>query len=275
MVPPWTPAAVPSAAAPGDAEGEGDGGEGGDEAAAADGTSAPASVTAPPRLAPQGRFQAVRLNLGDFSRTGNERSLRRGLGHYVRNGYGGAATATRRMGGTARTAGALSDVLAAAASGGTVATDAGLDRSLLAGRGVEEIMDAVIEAVRPIDGTQDSEAERASMRDAMSDLLTVHPDADLLNVSEDQRILVVERFAASDVFRRFDLDVGKALRDKAPSAVTAMARLKQVRDYIRETVAASFRRLRESGRTLSAGRVSQVVRDALRETFTVFEGYEE
>ena len=39
--------------------------------------------------------------------------------------------------------------------------------------------------------------------------------------------------------------------------------------------AAAFRRLRNAGRTLTAGRISQVVREALRETFDVFEGYAE
>jgi 7-cyano-7-deazaguanine synthase in queuosine biosynthesis len=103
-----------------------------------------------------------------------------------------------------RTAGALANALAVLAGGDASAAQAGLDRPLLAGRTADEIMDAVVEAVRPIDGTQDAEAERASMRDAMTDLLTVHPDADLLNLDPDQRSLVVERFAASDVFLTTD-----------------------------------------------------------------------
>lgn len=85
----------------------------------------------------------------------------------------------------------------------------------------------------------------------------------------------IERFAATDVYRRFDLDLGKALRDKAPSAVTALSRLKQVKDYVKETVAAAFRRMRDAGRVVTAGRVNQIVRDALRDTFEVFEGYSE
>ena len=273
MVPPWTPPATPAPGAPdGGAPGAGPPADGDGQDAPPPAQAAPAP---PPRLAPPGRFQAVRLNLGEYSRTGDGRALRRGLGQYVRNGYGGAATATRRFGGTARTAGALSNALAGLAGGDASAAQAGLDRPLLAGRTADEIMDAVVEAVRPIDGTQDAEAERASIRDAMTDLLTVHPDADLLNLDPAQRALVVERFAASDVFRRFDLDVGKALRDKAPSAAAAMSRLKQVRDYIREAVAAAFRQLRDAGHAVTAGRVSEVVRDALRETFTVFEGYAE
>lgn len=106
-------------------------------------------------------------------------------------------------------------------------------------------------------------------------MLTRFPEADLLNLDDEQRTFAIERYTAFDVFRRFDLDVGQTIRDKAASATMALSRLKEVRDYVRETVAASFRRLRDVGRTITAGRVSQVVRDALRETFQVFEGFAE
>lgn len=280
MVPPWTPPATPAPSDDGVAAAV-DGQEIPPGPASSPSDSGPAAVPAAaaptPNLAPSGRFQAVRRNLGTFGRTGDGRSLRRGLGQYVRNGYGGSATTTRRFGGTARTAGALANALSslAGAGGAEGGGDGSLDRSILAGQTVDEVMDAVVEAVRPVDGTQDSEAERASIRDALSELLTLHPDADLLNLDDNQRAIAVERFTASDVFRRIDLDIGKAVRDKAPSAAMAMSRLKQIRDYIREAVAASFRRLREAGRTLTSGRVSEVVREALRETFIVFEGYAE
>jgi DNA-binding Lrp family transcriptional regulator len=68
---------------------------------------------------------------------------------------------------------------------------------------------------------------------------------------------------AIDVARRFELDVGKHLLEKAATATVAMARLKQMRSYIAETVAASFRKLKDQGRTLTAGRVARVVQDAL------------
>ena len=91
----------------------------------------------------------------------------------------------------------------------------------------------------------------------------------------EQRDFAIEQFAAIDVFRRFELDVGKTIVEKAPSAVTALARLKEVRDYVRQAIAASFRKLRDAGRALTAGRISQVVRYALKDSFEVFEGYAE
>lgn len=228
--------------------------------------SVPISPIAPPR-----RFGSVRSSLGNFARTGDAADLRRGLGHYVRTGYGGSGTAVRRLGGTASTAGALYNAL----SGQLTAPDSPLDPTLLAGRSAEDVMNAVIEAVRPIDGTQDAEAGRAAIRNALSELLTLYPNADLLNLNDEQRAFAIERYVASDVYRRFDLDVGKTIREKAPSATTALSRLKQVRDYIKQTVAASFRKLRNAGRQINAGRIGSLVRDALKETFEVFEGYSE
>jgi hypothetical protein len=201
--------------------------------------------------------------------------MQRGFGQYVHSGYGGAQMATRRMAGTSSAAGALSNAFSALSAGQPIVPGSPVDRTLLSGRSADEIIDAVIEAVRPVDGTQDSEATRAAIRDAMSELLTWHPDADLLDLTAEEREYVIEHFTAHDVFRRFDLDVGQTIRDKAPNAAQGLARLKMASDYVKETVAAAFRKLQAAGKRLTAGRVSQVVREALRETFEVFEGYAE
>jgi hypothetical protein len=134
-------------------------------------------------------------------------------------------------------------------------------------------MDAVVEAVRPADGTQDAEAGRAAIKDALSELLTIFPDLDLLNLSEDQRGFAIERFVAVDVYRRFQLDLGKTIQDKALTATVGLARLKEVKNYVKETVVAAFRKLRAAGSRVTTGRVNDVVRAALSETFQVFEGY--
>lgn len=271
MVPTWadTPADVP--AGDGDAS-PSDGDTPSDEPGGAkDDTAQPLPAPAP--LAPKTRFSSARSSLASFTRTGQGGDMHRALGHYIRRGYGGSGTAVRRFGGTVATARALHHALSAVAAGGPAGPGSPLDPALLAGRSAREVIDAVIEAVRPVNGTQDAEAGRWAIRDALTELLTRFPEADLLNLTEEQRAFAVERYAAIDVYRRFDLDLGKTIRSKAPSAVTALSRLRQVRDYIKETIAAAFRRLRDAGRSITAGRVAQVVRDALRAAFEVFEGY--
>jgi hypothetical protein len=181
--------------------------------------------------------------------------------------------ATRRFGGTARTAGALYGALSSAASGQAAAPGSPFDPALLAGRSAREIMDALVEAVRPADGTQDAEASRLAVKDALSELLNQFPDADLLALSEEQRLFAIERYAAFDVYNRFRLDVGKTIQDKAPSIAAALTRLKDIRDYVKENVSAAMRQVRLAGQTVNARRITQLVSQALGDTFRVFEDY--
>lgn len=230
---------------------------------------------APPPLAPPGRFGGARRGLGDYASSGDRGSLRRSLREYVRHGYGGAKTTTARFGGTASIAGVFGNTLEAVADSSNQAAPGVLDPALWQGRSASEVMDALVEAVRPVDGTQDAEAERASIRGSLSDVLVRYPDADLLNLSVEQRAFAIERFTAMDVFHRYELDLGKTIQEKASSASVAVRRLKEIKDYIKECVSASFRKIASSGARLTAGRISQVVTQALQDTFEVFEGYVE
>lgn len=235
----------------------------------------PAEPRQPIPVAPSARFGSARRNFGDFARSGDGSYLKRGLGQYVKKGYGGSATATRRFGGTAKTAAALYSALSSGTNNSSAAPGSPLDPVLMAGRSANEIMDAVVEAIRPVDGTQDTEASRAAIMDALSDVLARYPDADLLDMQEEHRDLAIERYVAGDVFRRFELDLAKTIIAKAPNAAAGVGRLKEIREYVREIVAASFRQLRELGRKLATGLITQIVQGALRETFQVFEGYAE
>lgn len=285
MVPPWVPDPPPPPPAPpdseeqpGDVENISAGGGGDDDSAAPGQKQAPTEqpTQTAPRLspiAPAGRFGGARRNFGNFAHSGDSADMRRGLRHYVGKGYGGGTTAVRRFGGTASTAEAIYGALSNVAGGQPASPGSPLDPVLLEGRSAREVMDAVVEAVRPADGTQDAEAERASTKDALSELLTAFPDADLLNLNEEQRVLATERFVGIDVYRRIQLDLGKTIQEKAPTAAAGLARLKEVKDYVKETVAAAFRKLRANGIRITTGGVNQVVRAALSETFAVFEGY--
>jgi hypothetical protein len=280
MVPPWVPDVGPPAP-PQDGETPPDGGNQDGQKTSEPNESAPPTALPAPApsatrispIAPAARFGGARRSLGSFATNGDSREMRRALRHYVQNGYGGRGTAVRRFGGTASTAGALHGALSSVAAGQAPSVGSPLDPVLLAGRSAREIMDAVVEAVRPADGSQDAEAGRAAIKDALSELLTIFPEADLLNLNEDQRALAIERFVAIDVYRRFQLDLGKTIQDKAPTATVALARLKEVKDYIRETISAAFRKLRTAGSRVTTGSVNEFVRAALSESFQVFEGY--
>ncbi len=250
MVPPWVP---PLPTAP----------------------TAPVNPTPPAvLLAPPGRFQSTRLNLGKFASSGDKDSLTRGVGNYFKSGYGGGGTASGRFGGTARAAGTLFGALAGGA-GGVAATperDA-LEAAVQSGAEPDAVICALIEAIRPVDGTQDAEGSRRALADTLSELMTKHPTADLLNLTPAQLNLAIALFIANDVYARFFLDVGKSIIENAPSVTTGLSRLKEVKEYIREVVIAQFNRSWVSGVPATSGRVLEVVASALKDAIEVFEGY--
>lgn len=268
MVPPWVPEVPdepPTDAPPSDAQHDTPEDENLDLAA----TIGDDNV----KLAPPGRFGSARLNLASFARYSDRPAMRRAIGQYVSQGYGGSGYATRRMGGTIRSSQALLSSLSGGPGSALQAPGAALNYTVLAGQSADEIMDAVTDAVRPVDGTQDSESSRAAIRDSLAETLERFPDADLLNLTEEQKEYAVEAFVAGDIVGRIFLDLGTHVIEHAPSMAAGLSRLKEIRDYVRETVAEAFRTLRAKGLSLSGHRVAIVVRDAIRETFAVFEGY--
>lgn len=282
MVPPWVPDPQPpvpppaeNGGAPPNSAPDNQPDPGQQEPIPASGPTNPLSAAVVSATAPAARFKGARFSLGRFARTGGVADMRRGVGRYVRSGYGGARTATNRFSGTTSTAGSLYGALSSVAAGQAAALGSALDPVLLGGRSARQVIDVIVESVRPADGTQDAEASRAAIRDALSELLTKFEDADPLNLNPEQREFVIESFVAIDVYRRFVLDLGKTIQDKAPSAAAGLSRLKQVKDYVKETIAASFRKMRQAGQRISSGRVKEIVRAALRDTMQVFEGYAE
>lgn len=272
IVPPWTPEPQlppdtqppPDAPLPDDAP---DGNEPNVETA-----SPQQSIPLKSPLAPASRFGAARTSLGRFAGSGRSSDLRRGVGHYVSTGLGGASTAARRMGGSSKAASTLYHTLQSLQAG-VPAGSAGLDKAVLQGKSAKEIAAAIVEAVRPVDGTQDAEASRNAIQGALSDLLTQNPNADLLNLSSEERWLVVERYLGNDIFSRINLDVGKAIQDKAPTATVAVQRLREVKDYVQQTVAAKLQKLNNKAVTLTKSRIDQVIRATITETFEVFASY--
>ncbi|GGJ88667.1 hypothetical protein GCM10009304_12890 [Pseudomonas matsuisoli] len=229
----------------------------------------------PPPLAPSGRFGGARKGLGDYAKNAHRSGLQRSLKHYVKHGYGGAKTTTARFGGTVAVAAMLGGTLESVADGTSQPNVRAIDPVLLNGRSASEVMDALVEAVRPVDGTQDAEAERASIRGSLSDVLVKYPNADLLSLAPEERAYAIERFTALDVFHRYELDLGKTVQEKAETPLVAVRRLKEIKEYIKECVSASFRTIAATGARLTTGRISQVVTKALQQTFEVFEGYTE
>nr|WP_202800395.1 Qat anti-phage system associated protein QatB [Mycolicibacterium phlei] len=174
------------------------------------------------------------------------------------------------MGGTTKTAGRLYGVLESGrAPDGTDLRDA----VLATGNDINAILDAIADAASPLDGTQDAESSRTAVRDALSALLEEYPDIDVFALTDEQRLFVIERYIALDIFNRFCLDLQTTIVEKSPDLVTGLRRVNQVQEFIVEHVAAAFRDLREYGSSVTSSKIAQLAHDALRTTFSVFEDY--
>ena len=235
--------------------------------------SPPSAPSPPPTvLAPPRRFAGARNSLGRFAHSGDQRNLKSGLHHYTRTGLGGAQRAAQRLGGTSKTAGALYGALDAIRTR-TPDADVGLDPASLQGLSVGGIADRVIDAVRPADGTQDAEANRHSIANAIRDVLEQYPSADLLSLTPAQIELIIERYVAYDLCQRVELDVGNAVLKMAPGVAEGMRRLQEMMAYIREKVSACFRALRTQGRRLTRAVAASFASRVIEDTFTVFEEF--
>lgn len=224
-------------------------------------------------LAPPARFGTARRELGDFTRSGDQSSLRRGIASYAGKGLGGARSAARRMGGVANRSGVLFNALGGLSSGTFDSSQLGFDAAGLAGRSAREIIDRVARFVSPSDGTQDAESSQRAINAALSDLLETDANADIASLSQQQIAWVLERHIVYEIVQRIELDVGRSILGKAPSPASAIARMKEVREYVEETVAAAFRAQRQTGRPLDGSKATRLTVNVIQETFKVFEEY--
>lgn len=264
MVPPWVPD-IPVQGGP----------PAGDGSAPVNGSppSQPLGISNPSTIAPRGRFGSANRSMGDFARSGDRGSMRKAIGHYVRKGYGGHATATKRMGNTIVTAAALYSALTPNSNNPNTQPGQALDPVLLSGKSTDEVMDALVDTLCPVNGTQDAEVSRNSIKDALSDLLDQFPNIDLMNLNQDQREYAIEKFLALDVYSRINLDIGKSVRDNAPSPKEGLGRLREIKDYVVETVRESFRTARSEGKSFVGDKINEILHSAMSETFEVFEDY--
>jgi hypothetical protein len=226
-----------------------------------------------PGLAPSGRFGGARLSLGRFARNGSRADLAAGLRSYASKGLNGPLSGAARMAGSSRTAGRLHGVLDAISRGDSLPSDVALDVASLAGRDAKEIGDAIAEAIRPLDGTWDAEASRDAIAQAIAEAAEQNPGIDLTALTPEQIDFVVERYLAHDLVHRVEYDVGLHVQNRSPDAATAVSRLEDMKGYVRESVAASFRTVQDAGGRMTRSTAASIANKVLEETFRVFADY--
>lgn len=220
-----------------------------------------------PKIAPRGRYGPTRGSIGKFGSTGSENALRSALGHYVSKGMGGSGGAAKRLGGSSMAAGRTYEVFSSLRN--NTADKSGLSPKDLRNCSVREAKDRIIEAIQPVDGSQDTESIRESLNQAMCDMLEIHESASLNSLTEEQFDSLMSSFIAHEIYSHFMLEVGEALLAKGGSE--GVERANDVLDYIKaevDRVYATF-----ETRPTSSKDAAGISNSVLEKTFSIFEGY--
>jgi hypothetical protein len=228
-------------------------------------------ATQPVEMAPPGRFGNARRHLGEYASSGDRGSLKKALGSYSRKGMGGASKVASRMR-TSTSAGAgLFNFLQGVRDSADTKVRDWVNQLTSKNISAYEVADEIIDQVISTGGSLEEESCRDSMAQAMSDLLTIDPDVDLLNMDNDSIWTVMELFMANEAFNRLNLDIGQLFESERYSPREAVSRMNDMRDYLKSEISAQIQDLRKDTSNPTKAEMNSMLQYAIKITFEVFE----
>ena len=228
-------------------------------------------VVPPTGIAPPRRFGNARRYMGEYASSGDRATLKKSLGSYSRKGMGGASNVASRMK-TSTSAGAgLFNFL----QGVRDSSDAGVrdwvNQLTSKNLSAYEVADQIIDQVISTGGSLEEESCRDSMAQAMSELLTINPDINLVNMDNDSIWTVLELFMANEAFNRINLDIGQLFESAKYSPREAVSRMNEMRDYLKSEISAQMQELRKDTSNPTKAEMNSLLQAAIKITFEVFE----
>lgn len=224
-----------------------------------------------PEIAPSRRFQNARRYLGEFVGSGSKSSLKKAIGHYSHKGMGGASNVASRMRvSTSAGAGLFTFLQGVSGSSESRVTD-WVNQLTAQNLSAMEVADEIIGQVLPSGGSLEEESCRNSMAQAMSDLLVIDPDINLINMDNDSIWTVMELFIANEAFNRLNLDIGQVFESAKYSPREAVSRMNEMRDYLKAEIAAQIHELRTDIANPTKDEINNLLQTAIKVTFEVFE----
>lgn len=228
-------------------------------------------IAQPLEVAPPRRFSNARLYLGKYASSGDRGALKKALGSYSRKGMGGASKVASRMRtSTAAGAGLFNFLQGVRDSTDTRVRD-WVNQLTSKNLSANEVADEIIDQLVSTGGSLEEESCRDSMAQAMSELLTINPDVDLLNMDNDSIWTVVELFMANEAFNRLILDLGQIFESDRYSPSEAVSRMNDIREYLRSEISAQIQELKTDASNPTKAEMNNLLQTAIKITFEVFE----
>lgn len=221
---------------------------------------------------PERRFFGARTNLGKYGDSGGSESLRRALGHYSKNGYGGSKNLASRMRVSSAVGTGIFGLLDAARS--QISGNAHQWLSDLQSKSLScyEVADKIAENLMKIGGSLDEESCRNSVALSIGEFLDTNPNTDLCNLTDDQIWGVIQSFISYEALHRIELDIGQMFESSEVSVADKVLRLNEMHDYLKSAIASNVEETRRIYQNPSLQQVFDIINKSIEDTFYVFEG---
>ncbi|HDT2081520.1 Qat anti-phage system associated protein QatB [Enterobacter asburiae] len=230
------------------------------------------SPTGTPGLAPTARFRAARRNMGVFVRNGDTRDLARAAGHYSRTGMGGAKNVASRMRTSTRAAAGLGSFLQSVRDRTDLQINNWMDDLRAKNPSAQTVIDAIVSQIIPEGGSRDEESAKDSMAQALSELIDLNPDIDLLELNDSQIWTLMQIFIGHEACNRMYADIGQLFENAKYSPAKMVQRTNEMRGFLKNSVAAQLESMRQSFPNPTHQQLEVLLNDAVQMTFNVFEG---
>lgn len=220
------------------------------------------------------RFRSFRIALGKYIGKNDPAYLKTALGHYARTSAGGAGTAARRFAPAAKAGAALLGTIADLAAGGTGEAESGVNLSALAGRDIESVIEAIVEALCPVGSSGDSDAIRIGLSEALAECLEDQDTFDPTALTEEMIIELGLAYIEEEVCLRIILDSGAAF-EKLDDPVASIDKENELRQLVRVVVdQCGGPALRRDLKHFNRAKRELTIRDIIREVFVVLEDFQ-
>lgn len=220
-------------------------------------------------IAPKFRFASARRSMGEYVHSGSKDSLRKSLGHYSKNGMGGAKRLSKRMRTSAKVAANIFHTFQSLRDNENFPL--GKIISELRGRGANanEIIDTIIDNVCPIGGSLDEISCKDSGRFALCEFMSQNPDTDISKLTDDEIWYLTSTFLGNEAFSRIQLDIGQPFEKQEVSVAERVNRMNEMKEYIQSEISVQLNRLRESESQMID--LPKLFQTAIKNTFEVYE----
>lgn len=235
------------------------------------GASAPAEAPAE-GVAPAERFRGARSSLGTFARNGDSGALARAAGHYSRKGMGGARNVAARMRTSTRAGAGLGSLLQATRERSDPQINQWMDALRATNPSAQTVIDAIVSQILPEGGSVDEESAKDSMAQALSELMVLDPQVDLLTLQDAQIWTLMQLYLGHEACNRMYADIGQLFESARFDPAVVVQRTNEMRSFLKNAVAAQLDTVRQATPNPTRQQLESLLRDAVQTTFTVFEG---